>query len=150
MADEEVALTIRMLAALEFVPPNDVIDLFDTFADYSRDVYGQDLEDMLDYFEDNYISRFRHNAPRKRPTFNIETWTCSIVQIMSYREPIIRLKDPIAVSNRTLRLAIHHFGNSSLLWNKRKDSFELVSLKIKEDTHHCLNEGGMQIIMREF
>ena len=73
MADEEVALTIRMLAALEFVPPNDVIDLFDTFADYSRDVYGQDLEDMLDYFEDNYISRFRHNAPRKRPTFNIET-----------------------------------------------------------------------------
>ena len=74
MADEEVALTIRMLAALEFVPPNDVIDLFDTFADYSRDVYGQDLEDMLDYFEDNYISRFRHNAPRKRPAFNIETW----------------------------------------------------------------------------
>ena len=74
MADGEVALTNRMLAAFAFVPPNDVFDSFDTFADYSRDVYGQDLEDMLDYFEDNYISRFRHNAPRKRPTFNIETW----------------------------------------------------------------------------
>ena len=29
---------------------------------------------MLDYFEDNYISRFRYNVPRRPPTFNIETW----------------------------------------------------------------------------
>ena len=29
---------------------------------------------MLDCFEDNYIGRFRHNALRRRPTFNIETW----------------------------------------------------------------------------
>ena len=42
-ADEEFALTIRMLAALAFVPPIVVINSFDTLADY-----GQDLNDMLD------------------------------------------------------------------------------------------------------
>ena len=96
MADEEFALTIRMLAALAFVPPNDVIDSFDTLADYSRNRYGQELDDILDYFEDSYIGRFRHNAPRRRPT-------------------LMRLKDGIVVSNRILRLTIHHFGNSSIL-----------------------------------
>ena len=30
--------------------------------------------DMLDYFEANYIGRFRPNAPRRHPMFNIETW----------------------------------------------------------------------------
>ena len=60
MADEEFALTIRMLAALAFVPPNDVIDSFDTLADYSRNGYGQDLDNMLDYFEGNCIGRFQH------------------------------------------------------------------------------------------
>ena len=29
---------------------------------------------MLGYFQDNYIGQFRCNAPRRRPTFNIETW----------------------------------------------------------------------------
>ena len=60
MADEEFALTIRMLAALAFVPPNDVIDSFDILADYSRNGYGQDLDNMLDYFEGNCIGRFQH------------------------------------------------------------------------------------------
>ena len=74
-ADEEFALTIRMLAALAFIPPNDVIDSFETLADYSRNGYGLELDDMLDYFQDTYIGRFRHNVPRRRPTFNIETWS---------------------------------------------------------------------------
>ena len=74
MADEKFALTIRMLAVLTFVPPNDVIDSLDTLEDYSRNGYGQNLDDILDYFEDNYIGRFRHNTPRRRPTFNVWTW----------------------------------------------------------------------------
>ena len=36
MADEEFALTIRMLAALAFVPPNDVIDLFNAVEVWHR------------------------------------------------------------------------------------------------------------------
>ena len=63
MADEDFTLTVHMWEALAFVPPNDIIDSFDTLADYSRNGYGQDLDDMLDYFEDNYIGRFRQNAP---------------------------------------------------------------------------------------
>ena len=74
MADEELALTIRILTALAFVPPNGVIGSFDTLADYSRNGYRQDLDNMFDFFENNYSGRFRHNAPRRRPTFNIETW----------------------------------------------------------------------------
>ena len=61
-----------MLAALAFVPPSDVIDSFNTLEDYSTNGYGQDLGDMLDYFEKNYIGRFRHNTPRRLPTFNIK------------------------------------------------------------------------------
>ena len=49
MADEEFVLIIHMLAALAFVPLNDPINSFDTPAYYSRNGYGQDLDDMLDY-----------------------------------------------------------------------------------------------------
>ena len=55
MVDEELALTITMLAALVFVPPNDIIDSFDTLADYRRNGYEQDLNNMLNYFEDIYL-----------------------------------------------------------------------------------------------
>ena len=37
-------------------------------------MFAQEVDDLLDYFEDNYIGRFRHNAPRREPTFKIELW----------------------------------------------------------------------------
>ena len=74
MADDEFSLRVRMIGALAFVPPNDVIDSFDNLAQDIRDEYGQDMDDILDYFEDNYVGRFRHNAPRKHPIFDIEMW----------------------------------------------------------------------------
>ena len=73
MADEELALTIPMLAVLAFVPANNVIDSFDTLAYYRRNGYGQDLSNMLNYFKNIYIGWFRHNAPRRSPTFKIQT-----------------------------------------------------------------------------
>ena len=108
-------LTIRRLTALLFVPLNDVTDSFDTIRDYSRNGYGQDLNDMLDYLEDNYIGRFRHNTPRRRPTFNIGT--CNMFHRTDNKlpEPVMRLKDGIAVSTRMLGLHYHHFGNSLIL-----------------------------------
>ena len=147
--EEEFALTIRMLAALAFVPPNDIIDSFDTLENNSRNGYGQDLDDMLDYFEDDYIGSFRHNTPRRRPTFSTETWNMFHRKDNELPRTNNRLKDDIAVSNRTLGFATHHFGNSSVLWNKRKKLLELVYFKIKEGSHDRLNEGDVLIIMRE-
>ena len=45
--DEEFALTIRMLPALAFVPPNDDIHSFDTLADYSRNAGFPQLLETL-------------------------------------------------------------------------------------------------------
>ena len=47
----------------------------------------------------------------------------------------MRLKDGIAVSNRLLRLAIHNFGNSSILWNKRKESFDRTGVLQNQGGH---------------
>ena len=115
MADEEFALTIRMLAALAFVPPNDVIDSFDTLADYSRNGYWQGLDDMLDYFEDNYFGRFRHNTPRRRPMFNIETWNMFHCTDNELPRTNNAFKGWHRGSNPILQLTIHHYGNSSIL-----------------------------------
>ena len=33
-----------------------------------------DADDILDYFEDTYMGRFHHNAPRRESLFPIEIW----------------------------------------------------------------------------
>ena len=63
-----------MTAALAFVSPNHVIQSFNDLAHLIRNVFGQDADDILDYFEDSYIGRFRHNAPRRELLFPIEIW----------------------------------------------------------------------------
>ena len=40
MADDEFSLGVRMMGALVFVPPNDVIDSFDKMARDIRNEYG--------------------------------------------------------------------------------------------------------------
>ena len=39
-----------------------VLKLFDDLAQLIRNVFGQDANDILDCFQDNYIGRFRHNT----------------------------------------------------------------------------------------
>ena len=56
MADDEFSLRVRMIGALALVPPNNVIDSFDNLAQDIRNDYGQDMDDILDYFEDNYVA----------------------------------------------------------------------------------------------
>ena len=63
-----------MVAALAFVPTEDVIHSFDLLCDQIRLTYGDDADRVLDYFEDNYIGRFRANAQHRAPFFPIETW----------------------------------------------------------------------------
>ena len=52
-----------MISAIAFVPPDDVIESFDILTDELRRQFGDALEDLLQYFEDTYIGRFRRNLP---------------------------------------------------------------------------------------
>ena len=74
VGDAQFALRLRMIAAVAFVPPHDVIDAFDEVADLIRLQYQAVADDVLEYFEDTYIGRFRRNAPRRPPLFPIDLW----------------------------------------------------------------------------
>ena len=53
--DENFALWLRMLSALAFVPPNDVIRYFELLIDEIRNNFNDECDDLIDYFEDTYI-----------------------------------------------------------------------------------------------
>ena len=72
--DPEFALHLRMITALAFLPPNDVQNSIDQLAALIRNQYGNGTDGVLYYFEDNYVWRFRVNAPRDIPTFPIDFW----------------------------------------------------------------------------
>ena len=61
--DDEFSIHLRMIAALAFVPPFDVEDAFEELALEIRNRFNIEADDVLDYFEDTYIGRFRRNAP---------------------------------------------------------------------------------------
>lgn len=53
--DLEFANTLRMIAALTFVPPGDVVACFEKLTDHMRNVYKNESDYLLNYFEDIYI-----------------------------------------------------------------------------------------------
>ena len=64
-----------MIAAVAFVPPNDVTDVFEELSEVIRNSCNADADGILDYIEDSYIGQYRRNAPRRRPPlFAIEMW----------------------------------------------------------------------------
>lgn len=73
-ADEDFALHLRMICALAFIPPNSVIDAFVEVCQCIRNNFNDIADDLIQYFEDTYIGRFRQNAPRRNPIFNIGLW----------------------------------------------------------------------------
>ena len=74
MNDPQFGLQLRMIAALAFVSPQDVVNSFDELCVIIRNQYDGDIDEGLDYFEDTYIGRFRRNTPRGPPLFPIELW----------------------------------------------------------------------------
>ena len=52
------------IAAVAFVPPHVVINAFDEIADLIRNECQVVAGDVLEYFENSYVGRFRRNAPR--------------------------------------------------------------------------------------
>jgi hypothetical protein len=69
--DGEFSLFMRCLAALAFVPHDDVVDSFDTLIDSGVDDHA---EPVINYFEDNFIGRPDRRGIRKQPTFPIISW----------------------------------------------------------------------------
>ena len=67
MNDPQFGLLLRVITALAFVLPQDVVNSFHELSVVFRNQYDGDVDEVLDYFEDTYISRFRRNAPRRPP-----------------------------------------------------------------------------------
>jgi hypothetical protein len=74
MEDPEFALNLRMICALAFLPPDVVVEGFESLCDLLREAYDDQIDDLLEYFEDTYIGRYRRNAPRRPAMFPIELW----------------------------------------------------------------------------
>ena len=69
--DEDLAVKIRMLPALAFVPPRDVVESFETLQENAPD----EMMPLIDYFEDTYIGRLRRRGQgRGAPFFAIDLW----------------------------------------------------------------------------
>ena len=72
--DQEFALHLRMIAALAFIPPGNVVNAFERLYEVIRNTYGIAVDAVLDYFKETYIGRFRRNAACGVPLFSIEMW----------------------------------------------------------------------------
>ncbi|MCP3667293.1 MAG: hypothetical protein GY696_33165, partial [Gammaproteobacteria bacterium] len=68
-------LSMRMLAALAFVPPHRVEEYFKELSDPTRNLVPPEAIALLDYIEDTYIGRpLRGRQGRRQPTFPIPVW----------------------------------------------------------------------------
>ena len=69
--DQEFSLHLRMLCALTFLPPDDVVQGFEDLTDHIRINYQGEVENLLEYFEDTFIGRHRRNARRRTAMFPV-------------------------------------------------------------------------------
>ena len=70
--DQELASHVRMLCAIAFLSPADVSQGFEELIDEIRNIYNDEVDELLDYLEDNFIGRFRRNATRRPPSFALD------------------------------------------------------------------------------
>ena len=71
----QFGLQLRMIAALAFVPTQDLVNSFDELCVSIRNQYDGDADEVLDYFEHTYIGCFCRKAPRRPPLYPIELWS---------------------------------------------------------------------------
>ena len=64
-----------MLTAITFLQPNDLNQSFEKLTDYLPNVYNGDADDLLEYFKDTYIGRYRRNVSNQ--AFQFSSVTCS-------------------------------------------------------------------------
>ena len=94
-----------------FWPPADVIQGFEELVDAIRNIYNDEIDELLDYFEDNFIGRFKEMHLVVLHRLHWIYGTCSIEQIMNSPEQTTAYKDGIAGFKLTFFLAIQCFGS---------------------------------------
>lgn len=87
--DPEFAIQLQMLAALAFVPKNNVIKYLNQLCDNIQRVYADDCEEVLDYFENHFIGRFHEKVPHRPHCFDWIFKTCLTWHNTSFLEWII-------------------------------------------------------------
>ena len=68
--DRDFALSMKMIPAIVFVPPEDVPDAFEQM----ENVLPPEAAPILNYFEDTYIGRQLRNGQRRAPLFPVRVW----------------------------------------------------------------------------
>ena len=111
MNDLEFGLQLRMIAALTFAPPQDMVNFFDELCVVIRNQYDGDADEVLDYFEDTCISCFRRKAPRRSPLFPIELWNMFHRTAEGFHKQIIISRLGITVSKQMFHPLIQRSGS---------------------------------------
>ncbi|XP_050540276.1 uncharacterized protein LOC126904915 [Daktulosphaira vitifoliae] len=71
--DSDFNLHARMVTALAFVPPKDVVGCFEELSEILEVTYPR-LQPILDWLETFYIGLLRREGVRRIPAFPIQTW----------------------------------------------------------------------------
>ena len=133
--NNEFEIQMRMVSALAFIPVDEVLNSFYDLEIFIRDNFDGvvGVDDVLDYFEDNYIGRQRRGRPRAIPPFPIELWNM-----------FDRTQEELPRTNNSIEGWHHRFslncdGMHPSLWKfidalKREEGF------IRADLHQVL--GG--------
>ena len=75
--EPDFALSMKMLAALAFVPPTAVEMAYDELMDTDFFQHHEDiLRPFLNYFESTWIGSFDRRQRRRPPLFEISLWNC--------------------------------------------------------------------------
>uniref|UniRef100_A0A914XY66 MULE transposase domain-containing protein n=1 Tax=Panagrolaimus superbus TaxID=310955 RepID=A0A914XY66_9BILA len=72
--DPSIALHLRMLPCLAFLPERQVSDGFTIIYNIIQEKFGDQLDAFLDYFEDTFIGRPDANGERRNPRIPKSHW----------------------------------------------------------------------------
>lgn len=100
--DENLALAVRMLPALAFIPIDHVVEAFEKL----EDLASNEIMPVIDYFEDTYIGRLRRRRQRAQPTFPVDVWNV----YNNVQNSLPRTNNSVEGWNRKIQTAVsaHH------------------------------------------
>ena len=100
-----------MLTGLTFLPPQDAARGFAAVCIEIRTNFGNVADELLAYFEDTYVGRFRLNAPRNDPIFSIKLWNMFHRTDAGFDKPIIARKAGIVAFKGLCHHVIPVYGS---------------------------------------